>query len=108
MLLNPTGIVVQHKQILLVRAADAALEVATLDRGGEVDLARRQPPQHDRRYREIDSVPDVRLPILVRAATVEDDQGFRVAPQQAQQTLLADKIAFTLGRHRHLSALHTT
>lgn len=102
MLLNPTRIVVHHKQILLVRVADAVLEFATLDRGGEVDFARRQPPQHDRRYREIDSVPDVRFPVLIGTPTVEDHQCFRIAPQQAEQTLLADKVAFTLGRHGHL------
>lgn len=101
MLLHRAAVIVQHEGVLLVRTADLRLELAALDRRRQFNLARSQPPQHNRRYREVDGVADVQLAVFIAAAAVEYHQplGVRVASQFVQQPFLRDEVV--VGRHRH-------
>lgn len=104
LMLHPGQIVVQNEQVLLVRVAYLVLQLATLDGGGQVDLAGRQPPQHDGRYREVDRVAYVRLAVLVRAATVQHDDVLRLVAQQGQQALVRHQVVVAFRRRRHVLA----
>jgi len=76
---------VHDKQVLLEGVTDFGLELATLDGGHEVDLARGQSPQHDARDGQVDGAPDVTLAVLDRAAAVEQDEASAVRAQLSHQ-----------------------
>ena len=100
-LLHPRQVVVQHEEVLLVRAADLLLQLPALDRGSQVDLARRQPPQHDRGDREVDGFADVALAVLDGAAAVQDDDLLGLVPQQREQALVGHDVVVALGSRGH-------
>lgn len=108
MLLNSGQIVVENEKILLVGAADLLFEFPAFDGGGQVDFARRQPPQHNRGNGEIDRLPDVAFAVLDGTPAVQDDDLLGLATQQRQQPLVGDDVVVAFGRRRHFGALEIT
>lgn len=99
-------IVVEYKEADLVARLYANLQLGRLNCGSQVDLAGGQAPQHYAGYAEVDGVSDVRLAVLVRAATVEYDQllGVVAAPQLRLEPLFGATLVL---RFRHFESFAT-
>lgn len=99
-------IVVEYKEADLVARLYANLQLRGFNCGSQVDLASGQSPQHYAGYAEVDGASDVRLAVLVRAATVEYDQllGVVAAPQLRLEPLFGAALVL---RFRHLESFAT-
>lgn len=103
-----TLVAVQHERALLVGVDDLLSEIGALDRGGQVDFAGSQPPQHDGRYAEVDGVAHVTVGEVHRAAAVQYEHLTLVTRRQLGGQPLApdadvgqeERRRFVFGRHR--------
>lgn len=92
-------IVVEYKEADLVARLYANLQLGRFNCGSQVDLAGGQSPKHYAGYAEVDGASDVRLAVLVRAATVEYDQllGVVAAPQLRLEPLFGATLVLRFG-----------
>lgn len=98
-------IVVENEGAEFVARLYALLELLRLNCGWQVDLASGQTTQHYARYAKVNGASDMRLAVLLRAATVEYDQLFGWVAAGSQLRLEPLFAAALVLRFRHLEKL---